>query len=324
MALELLEEPDAGDSHRVLLERLQSIFRSHLRSGEFEDSLEVAKELQHLAERGATPSLRQGAADSLAHLAAPEVIADLVSILPTLPPEKMDSVSRLISGLGPAARRNLLVTLAEENNRSRRRRLFDFIASLGAETVPEVVAFLSDSRWYVVRNMIILLRVMRDRTSLPELRKLARHADLRVKLEALKSLLALEPETSAPLLDALFENPDPKVVETAVTLVGSYGIREGAGALLRILQGNDVQGRRRALRVKALRALGDLADPAVLSDLQRFFTQSWLPWPSKEERYAAWQSLQKYPKDVREPLLERGLRARDARIRTICGDLAAR
>jgi len=120
----------------------------------------------------------------------------------------------------------------------------------------------------------------------------------------------------------MLNDPDPKLVDTATALVGSYGIKQGVGPLLRILEGNDILGARRAVRMKALRALGELGDPRALDDLQRFFTQSLLPWPSKQERYAAWQSLQKYPAEARLPIVEKGLRSRDPQVRAICRTMA--
>ena len=322
MTLELLEDVESAPASGGLLKRLESIFRSHLNAGEFDEAREVTEHLRRIGKRSPSAVLRQAIEESLGRLAGGDAIADLIEILQTVPPETAPAIHRLMEALGPAVRRNLISALAEENNRSRRRHLFDFIASLGPAIVPDVVSFLADSRWYVVRNMIVLLRVVQDRSSLPELRKLARHPDLRVKLEALKSLFALDPEVPATLLDELLNHPDPKLADTAVTLVGSYGIKQGVDPLLRILNGNDILGARRSLRMKAIRALGELGDTRALQHLERFFSHSLLPWPSKQERYVAWQSLQKYPPEARMPFVEKGLRSRDPQVRAICRSLA--
>ena len=107
-----------------------------------------------------------------------------------------------------------------------------------------------------------------------------------------------------------------------MSLVGSAGIREAVGPLLRIVKGNDVFGSRRTIRVKAIKALGELGDPSSLSELQRFLRDSILPWPAKEERLAAWESLSGYPQESRVALLERGARSRDPQVREICERLS--
>jgi len=188
--------------------------------------------------------------------------------------------------------------------------------------VPEVRSFLTDSRWYVVRNMILLLRAANDRSTLPDIRKLAQHPDLRVRLEAMKTLFALDPSVPRSLLENAINDRDRKAAETAISLVGSYGIREGIDPLLRILERSDYLGARRAVRVRAIKALGELGDPAVLERLDPFFSDPFLPWPSKSERRAAYESLAGYPADAREPFVARGLLSRDSEIRGICGRIA--
>jgi hypothetical protein len=84
------------------------------------------------------------------------------------------------------------------------------------------------------------------------------------------------------------------------------------------VDGYDLLGKRRTLRIKALKALGDLGDPAVLPRLDRYFRSPLLTMVSLEERRAAFRSLPLYPPEARRPYVERGLRARDPEIRRLC------
>ena len=78
---------------------------------------------------------------------------------------------RLIRLLGPGAIRGLLQVLVEEQVRTRRRRIFDLLSALGADVVPEATRWLGDPNWFVVRNMIALLRAVGDRSSLGVIRR---------------------------------------------------------------------------------------------------------------------------------------------------------
>jgi HEAT repeat protein len=316
--VELISSLGQTQSPQPILARLENLFRMNLTAGEFDDAFELIQRLNEIAATTTSDELRHAIHESLGGLASPEMIHALIDSLHNAPPEKARVIQRLTEALGAGARRNLLIALTEESNRSRRRRLFDFITSLGPVIAPEVTAFLGDSRWYVLRNMIVLLRTMNDRTSLPEIRKLAAHRDLRVKMEAIKSLFLLDSGVPPELLTNVINDPDPKVAETAVALVGSAGIKQGLQPLLRIVSGSDVFGGHRALRLKAIRALGELGDPGALPEMQHFFRDSLLPWPAKEERIAAWESLAGYPQAARADLVERGSRSRDAQIRQIC------
>ncbi len=322
MLLELL--PDLGRSRtsEVILGRLESIFRSSVRAAEFQEAAELLQRMETIQKSTASDTLRRSMQEALGRMASGDTIQAVIDLIQSAGPEKAIAIQRFMDALGGSARRNLLLALSEENNRSRRRRLFDFIVLLGPAIAPDVIPFLNDPRWYVMRNMIVLLRTVQDRTSLPEVRKLTRHRDLRVKLEAIKSLFALDSTVSVALLENLLNDPDPKLAEIAITLVGNYNIKEGVDPLLRLLAHNDMFGAHRLLRVKAIRALGELAEPRALDHLVRFFTLSMLPWPAKEERYVAWESLNRYPAEARAPLVEKGLRSRDPQVRAICERLA--
>jgi HEAT repeat protein len=154
-------------------------------------------------------------------------------------------------------------------------------------------------------------------------RKLSAHADLRVRLEAIKTLLASDPKLPRELLDKAIMDPDPKLAESAVVLVGEYRIQEAKDPLVSILKAWDLFGARRSLRLKTLRALADLADPAVLPRIGRFFGSGLFPPVAPEERRAAFKSLEGYPLEARRPLVERGLRSRDPQIRDLCQKLAS-
>ena len=322
--IDLLSNLGTSQPPQLILGRLEALFRSHLASGQFDEALELIQRLQEIATNTTSDEFSHAIHETFGRLATADMIHALIESLHSTPPEKARVIQRLTEALGAGARRNLLVALTDEGNRSRRRRLFDFITSLGPVIVPEVTGLLTDSRWYVVRNMIVMLRSVNDKTSLPEIRKLSQHPDLRVRMEAIKSLFTLDTGVSSELLENVIHDADPKVAETAVALVGNYGIKEGIQPLLRILQGSDFWRRRRSLRVKAIRALGELGDPIVLPDLERFFREPFFLWPAREERFAAWESLSGYPPEERSEFVERGMASREAQVRQICSQLSKR
>lgn len=316
--LDLVERQGAAHAPAPVLTRLERVFQAELSAGRYSAALEILKRLQEIALKTQSDQVRNAVEETFTKLASVEAIDALVESIHTAPAQSAPLIHELIEAMGTAATRSLLIALAAEENRSRRRRLFNFVASLGTVIVPDAKRFLSDQRWFVVRNMIVLLRTVNDRTSLAEIRRCARHSDLRVRLEAIKSLLTFEPSVTQTLLQEALHDPDPKLAESAVALVGSYGIREAVDPLLEILSGRDVFGARKPLRIIALKALGDLAEPSALPRLEKFFREPFLPWPSKEERRAAFESLSSYPPLHRIPLAERGLRSRDPEIRALC------
>jgi HEAT repeats len=308
-AFELIWKRGASD---VLFARIESAFHSDIANGQFGQAHVIIDRLRELGDSGSP---------SLARLASPAIINELLATV-AKEPGRVGEMHSVIQALGMAASRAVLVALTEENNRSRRRRLFDFAVSLGPAIVPDMPEFLRDERWFVVRNMIMLLRAVNDRTLMPEIRRCAYSPDLRVRLEAIKTLLAFDTAVPTTLLDRAINDPDPKLAETAISLVGSYGIKEGVDPLLKILAKRDVFASRTQIRVRAIKALGELAQPEALERMKHLFVETYLPWPALPERRAAFETLASYPAEARQPFVEKGLKSRDPIVRDICRRLA--
>ncbi len=317
--VELLARFAGRDGTEPVLTRVDALFRGFIAAGRLEPAATLAEDLRRLGEEGRIPPAARAQLDeAMARMATAESVAAMFDALNRRGAQAAVLGRRLMDALGKAAARGFLVALAEEQDKSRRRRILDLLVSMGSVIAPPATELLADERWYVVRNMIVLLQKVGDQTALPEVRRCAEHYDLRVRLEAIKWLLAYDPEVPRALLEKAIHDPDPKLAEAAVALAGSYGIQEAVGPLLKIVEGLDLMGKRRSLRVKALKALGELGDASVLPALDRYFAQPLVPLVAIEERRAAYRSLALYPPEARRELIERGLRSRDPEIRRVC------
>jgi hypothetical protein len=299
-----------------VLARLDRLVQGALARGSLD---EAAFTIEGMARRAADESVpartRAALREHLDRLTRTETLALLAAALGATP---VPAATRLVRLLGPGAIRTLLQVLVEEKVRVRRRRVFDLLAALGADVVPEATRWLGDANWYVVRNMIALLRVVGDRSSLPTVQRFIGHADLRVRLEALRSVLELDPATGHEYLLRAIADPDPRAATAAVELAGQRGGPGMVEPLLAVLGSWDFLGRHRPVRLAALQALGHMGRPEALPRLGRFFRELWLPFPAVTERRAAYESLEGYSPDARASLVARGLRSRDPDIRAVC------
>lgn len=318
-SVELLIRFKGQEGTETLLARIDGLFRSLLSSGRFELATALAEDLRRISdESAARPAFRAQVDETLARMATSESVATMLDAFTRGGSTSAAVARRLLDALGHAGAQGFLLALAGEKDKSRRRRILDLLVSLGPVIAAPAMELLDDERWYVVRNMIVLLQRVGERSALASIRRAADHHDLRVRLEAIKWLLAYDPEVPGDLLEKAINDPDLKLAEAAIVLAGSYGIKEATDPLLAVVDGYDLLGKRRTLRIKALKALGDLGDPAVLPRLDRYFRSPLLTMASREERRAAFRSLPLYPPEARRPYVERGLRARDPEIRRIC------
>jgi HEAT repeat protein len=321
---EMLDAPPLPGTAPTVLKRLEEAFRYFLSAGLFEHAAQLVDELKgKITDPRVATEVIVPIQESLERLASAETAATILERLEHLGDQSLDRVRQIALSLGAPAIRSFLMALGEEKDNSQRRRILDYLISLGPSIAPEARALLADQRWFVVRNMLYLLRSVGDRTSLPEVRRCVNNPDVRVRLEAIKTIYAFDTNVPRDLIWKTILDLDPKSAETAVMFAGAYGIMEAVDPILSILKKWDPIGLRRSLRLKAIQSLGELGDPSALEPLKRYFKDWFFPVVAREERLAAFRSLEHYPEPARRPFLDMGLKSRVPEIREICRSIAA-
>ena len=112
----------------------------------------------------------------------------------------------------------LLEALGSSDNRVVRRRLLDLLAKTTVDLSPLVIARLGDERWYVQRNMLMLLgrsgRVPEGFSARPW----TTHPDARLRVEAIRLQLTLPHERDLGIHTAL-NDIDPRIVHVGLTAI---------------------------------------------------------------------------------------------------------
>ncbi len=127
---------------------------------------------------------------------------------------------RLLKALGTSAVNVLVDILAEEQDAARRRMLVDMLSEVATDDPDPLTARLSDPRWYLVRNIVIVLRHTGDRDAIRAMRPVLSYADHRVRLEALRGLAMLGDE-AVPFFETALGDDHPSIRQTAIALLGT-------------------------------------------------------------------------------------------------------
>src|SRR5437588_559434 len=206
----------------------------------------------------------QGAASQVwARLAT----ADVVRQLAMREPVDFKTLERLVPRVGLLAAAPLLDALAAAEARGVRRGLLAQLARMGPEIAPVVIPRLEDSRWYVTRNMLALLE---DLSPLPPGFSAAaylRHADARVRWQAVKVQVKL-PAARDEALALGLQDHDPRTLRLALGL--AVALQSCPDSAVPVLAGRALD---RSLppdvRTLAVRALGYARTRAALEPLLR-------------------------------------------------------
>lgn len=126
-----------------------------------------------------------------------------------------EAIDALTAHMGIAAAEVMLAELVESKSRTTRRALLDRLTKYGPALAPLVVERLNDRRWFVVRNMIALLRDANCPLDRVPVDTFVQHEDGRVRREAYQ-LLFRDPVARDRALCAALRDDDKNVLRAAL------------------------------------------------------------------------------------------------------------
>ncbi len=126
-----------------------------------------------------------------------------------------ETLEAVVERMGTAAIPTLLDVLAESESRSVRRKVFDVLAGFEEEVGPHVLRRLDDARWFVLRNMLALIKRLPYKPQGFSPGPFLSHEDPRVRREAFV-LAVREPGQRERTLALGLADPDDRLVRTAL------------------------------------------------------------------------------------------------------------
>jgi HEAT repeat protein len=115
----------------------------------------------------------------------------------------------------------LMNILGELKSIHARKVVIDALIYIGPKDIMTLSKGLNDSRWYVVRNIIYILRKISDKRAVEFLLKTVRHADIRVRKEVIRTLGELGGGGVFQTLRECLEDPEIQVRSAALRALGT-------------------------------------------------------------------------------------------------------
>ena len=125
---------------------------------------------------------------------------------------------------------NLLSTLGTIHAR---KAVIDILVLLGPMDFMTITKGLNSPEWYVVRNIIYVLREMGDKRAAEYLLKKVSHPEPRVRIEVIRALGELgDSRALAPMAENLDEDVDAQLRYTAIRALGTLGSEDARHVLM--------------------------------------------------------------------------------------------
>jgi hypothetical protein len=152
---------------------------------------------------------------------APKMLKQFEQLLDSIRSIKEEEMIEYAWHFGKDAIGPLISLLGNLQTIAARRVINNVLINVGKEDINALKERLDDPVWYVVRNVIYVLRNIGDISVHDSILRVARHENARVRLEVLKALGHFRDSRSLPVLKAYFDDSDSLVRLTAVSVFGS-------------------------------------------------------------------------------------------------------
>ncbi len=224
---------------RSLVEMLRTRLHAQLSEGTLAEAADVATILRETA---ALPEL-----DPEAHAAIdrtlsldlePGVFSALIRQLDVPNGTASAELDRLCQALPPHAISNLCEILGQLETAAARYRVIECLIPMSSEHIDLLSPFLRDPRWYLVRNVALILGEIGNAEAVDSLRGAMRHQEPRVRKEVLKAVGQLGGYKARGILAHALKDRDPALRTWAARNLANLGV-DGAAPLREILEEKD-------------------------------------------------------------------------------------
>ncbi|QXE86467.1 hypothetical protein KP003_19245 [Geomonas nitrogeniifigens] len=272
-----------------------------LRTGDYREFLKILREV---VGGGVSTQVRD---EVMALFASEEFIGEVLDGLDTWGKPRFDEIAEVIATVGAPFTEELLERLAQSESMSLRRFMMDRLVDIGSPAAPAIIKRLSDPRWYLLRNLVQLIRRLGLSETMDWLRVLARHRDRRVSQEAFRALLEFGDAGAELKLVRDLESNNRQTQLAALEVAGMAGSARVLATLHAMLARVGLSAKELQVKSLVVQALGEIGNPASLPLLEKLLASVSLLHPTQMAKLKldAVTTLRRYPAEASLPLLKK-------------------
>jgi HEAT repeat protein len=257
-------------------------------------------------------------------LMQPISIAGVIEKLDQQEPAAIAEFVGLARDLGEPAVDWLNLALAESQQRRTRRALAEAIAELCRDDPERLSPWLSDPRWYVVRNIVHILGWIGGARTLGLLATAMRHPEPRVRQEVIAALGQADRAEARPLLLSMLEGADARTFCSVLHQLSVARDERTATVLVGYLLNPEFEQRPLEVRRAVYSALAATGGDEILPELEEELHKgNWFSRYQEAHRQAVARCIGRIGTPHARAVLERGVRSKRAPVRKACMDALA-
>ncbi|MBN1957515.1 MAG: hypothetical protein JXQ81_00955 [Desulfuromonadales bacterium] len=227
--------------------------------------------------------------------------------------DKYDDICAYIKEIGEPYTELLIERLANDEQMSQRKTWMKLLVELGKKGHQIIFQHLDDKRWYLIRNLLIVLGKQREAMPMKAVHQLTAHPHPKVRQEAIRILFRLNPATANRLLLKELSSGNRQSLPAAVQLAEISQDDKVLNQLHHLLQSEGHTEEDFALKKQILNTLAFLGRPESIPVLAKLLKKRGFIRSRRDKDFhqEIINHLGAYPRHASEPLLNAIINGRD-------------
>lgn len=304
----------------TFLEIYLKLTRNLFLAGEGEYALKMFAFLcQRTTAKEPAEERRRQVLQALGRFWSEEVLKGLCKIIDSADAISVDELKTLSIMIGRTAPSALCELLGLVEKMKMRKVLLATTTEIARENPHLFRAYLSDSRWYLVRNMVFMLAQLKNAVLLDQVVMLIGHRDQRVRKEVLKYLVAVPEPRAKPYILKFLRDESSAIRIMALQLMGKARLQFALKPIVAFVESGEFEQMDILERKAVYEAIGELGGESMMPLFKSMLTKRFLFQKAKEKEavICAVAGLQKIPGEETLRLLEEALRSKGQEFRDV-------
>lgn len=198
---------------------------------------------------------------------------------------QQEAIGNYVAAVGAPYTELVIQQLAQAERYDERKYWMQVLEAIGTDANQLLRESLNDPRWYLIRNLLIVLGKRLQAPTLKAVQRLVDHPHPQVRREVIQILLSCNPATAKRLLIKELDSTDPEARLTAITLAGECRDPKITNYLQQILQTEPDSDFELECKRLALLSLAQIGDHGSLSLLRRLLQKKGLLTSRRQKQF---------------------------------------
>ncbi|HBB17903.1 MAG TPA: hypothetical protein DCZ97_13220 [Syntrophus sp. (in: bacteria)] len=236
---ELFWQAKDKDELDVVTSIVKNLVGYLVNNGNMENIIDILKKISiTLNDEDIPVEIKESLREVVSHTGSPDIIRAIGPFIDSRTDVDEETLNEFAVYLEKNAIPSFIELLGELKNYSTRKIVIHILTEIGRKDINALLDGLADRRWYLVRNIVLIIKQIGDSEAAYQLITKVRHADIRVKTEVIKTIGDLKISQAISFLEDNLNAEEQQVRISAVRAIGHLRSEKAKQILIQQIKEN--------------------------------------------------------------------------------------